>query len=141
MSVMSVGGGQFQCGWASLLPTDIADTSSHHKIDMKNYLASLRQESARQITASQFKQKRDASTGWEPLETQIQRWWSNLPDALKARQFQLVEIAGLCKGRYQDRPALRCVAQALRSLGWREARCWKQSGRNRRYWIQSSLSP
>lgn len=139
MSVMSVGGGQFQCGWVSLLPTDIADTSSHHKIDMKSYLDTLKRESSRQQAEAIRLQQRCEKPSWEPLEVQIQRWWANLPDSMKTRPFQLAEIAGACRGRYQDRPALRCVAAALRSIGWGEYRCWKKPGRNRRFWLPTSV--
>lgn len=106
--------------------------------DMKNYLDTLRRESSRQQAEASRLQKRCAKPPWEPLEVQIQRWWANAPETVKSRPFQLIEIAGVCSGRYQARPALRCVAQALRALGWREYRCWKRSGRNRRFWILSS---
>lgn len=101
---------------------------------MKAYLSSLKQESSRQQADLIRSQTRCAKPAWEPLDAQIQRWWANLPDTMKARPFQLAEIAGACRGRYQERPALRCVAAALRSIGWREYRCWKASGRNRRFW-------
>lgn len=120
---------------------DFLDSCCHHKIDMKSYLQSLKLEAERRSSDAERRRQHGASQSgsWEPLETQIQRWWVNLPDTMKTRPFQLAEIAGACKGRYQDRPALRCVAQVLRSLGWREARCWKKSGRNRRFWLPTSV--
>lgn len=71
----------------------------------------------------------------EPLEAQIRRWWANLPDCQKDRRFQLSEIAAYCHGRYKPKAALRQVAAALRTLGWREVRDWTNAGRNRRYWF------
>lgn len=106
---------------------------------MKAYLSSLKQASSRQQAETVRKQKRCAKPAWEPLEAQIQRWWANLPDTMKCPLFQLADIAGACRGRYQERPALRCVAAALRALGWRESRCWKNVGRNRRYWVPSAF--
>ena len=71
---------------------------------------------------------------FEPLEDQIRRWWANLPEDDKNRRFHITEIAAHCKGKYQERPALRDVAASLRLLGWRSKRSWKKSSRNKRYW-------
>ena len=71
---------------------------------------------------------------WEPLEIQIQRWWQSLPTTLKSRRYQITEIAGLCKGRYRDRPAQREIAKALRNCSWTESRDWSVAGRNKRTW-------
>lgn len=119
---------------------DFLDSCRHHKIDMKIYLQSLKLEAEKRSSDAERQGLRASNPKppWEPLEVQIQRWWANAPDTVKSRPFQLIEIAGVCSGRYQARPALRCVAQALRALGWREYRCWKRSGRNRRFWILSS---
>jgi len=47
------------------------------------------------------------------LETQIRRWWANLHQASKQRGFHISEVAGVCRGRFKERPALRDVAAAL----------------------------
>jgi len=101
---------------------------------MKQYIQHLRKVS--EETLSKSKQS-ECRVEWEPLEIQIKRWWANLPPIMKQRPFQIVEIAAQCKGTYRGKPALRDVANALRSLGWHEFRDWSNSGRNRRLWIQA----
>lgn len=115
--------------------TDITAISSHRKFDMKSYIDTIKQASQQAALSRKLVHTAKPTDTWQPLETQIMRWWSNLPDSLRNRRFQLIEIAGVCQGRYRERPALRFVAGALRTLGWNEKRCWKLTGRNRRYWI------
>lgn len=78
--------------------------------------------------------KRPTNSEYLPLEKQISRWWINLPPSVRQRKFQIAEIAAQCSGRYCERPALRKVAEALRSMGWHEVRDWTIHGRNRRLW-------
>jgi hypothetical protein len=75
---------------------------------------------------------------FEPLEDQIRRWWANLPEADKHRRFHITEIAAHCRGKYQERPALRDVAASLRLLGWRSMRSWKKFSRDKRFWNNPS---
>jgi hypothetical protein len=70
----------------------------------------------------------------DPLEDQIKRWWANVPEADRNRRFHITEIAAHCRGRYQAKPALREVAEALRSLRWTQMRDWRKASRNKRYW-------
>lgn len=74
---------------------------------------------------------------FEPLETQITRWWANLPQSSRERAFLISEIAGACRGRFRERPALRDVAAALRTMGWTQQRDWRKAGNNRRVWIKN----
>ena len=100
---------------------------------MKHYIHNLRKVSDQLI--GERKRVRDRNhLANESLETQIQRWWVNLPPAMRERRFQIVEIAAQCRGRFNERPALRKVACALRVLGWHESRDWSNQGKNRRYW-------
>jgi len=99
---------------------------------MKHYISNLRKVSKETLPKHKHS---ESQTEWEPLENQIQRWWVNLPTIMKNRRFQIVEIAGQCRGRFRDKPALRDVAASLRILGWAEARDWSKPARNRRYWV------
>lgn len=100
---------------------------------MRHYIQNLRKVSEQRL-ADQRLDKRVRLTGEEPLEAQIHRWWVNLPPTMQQRKFQIYEIAAQCSGKYRDRPALRQVASALRSIGWREIRDWTKQGRNHRLW-------
>jgi hypothetical protein len=100
---------------------------------MRHYIQNLRTVSEQRLAERRF-DKRGNGTAQEPLEAQIQRWWSNLPPSMQQRRFQIFEIAAQCNGKYQDRPALRQVARVLRSIGWREIRDWSTLGRNHRFW-------
>jgi hypothetical protein len=102
---------------------------------MKTYIENLKREVANRVLIRKDSISRINSDSWQPLEVQILNWWRDLPECLKYRSFKIKEIAGICKGRYQSRPALRAVASALRSIGWHEKRCWKKHGRNQRFWI------
>ena len=117
--------------------TDITDiTCSHHKLrfSMQDYIQKLREISEKSLAECKRVQCSNYPK-WEPLEIQIKKWWANLPPALRERRFQITEIAAQCKGKYQDKPALRQVAAVLRTYGWREVRVWKIQGRNCRLWI------
>ncbi len=101
---------------------------------MKTYIQNLNKMTS--LAMSKYIRNRDrtARAVFEPLETQIMRWWANLPEETRNRPFQVTEIAGVCRGRYRERPATREVAATLRSLGWTEYRDWTAEGRNRRLW-------
>ena len=101
---------------------------------MRNYIQNLRKVSE-QCLAEPKVNTRVRLTDVEPLEAQIHRWWVNLPPTMQQRKFQICEIAAQCQGKYRDRPALRQVASALRSIGWHEGRDWSKHGRNVRLWI------
>lgn len=105
---------------------------------MKHYIQNLRTVSEKRLTEHRL-DKRISWTGGEPIEAQIHRWWVNLPPAVRERKFQIVEIAYQCTGKYRPKPALRQVAAALRSSGWREIRDWTTLGRNRRLWCPPKL--
>ena len=77
----------------------------------------------------------------EPLDRQILKWWGGLPPVLQQRPYAVEEIAAQLSGKYQDRPATRDVAKALRCLGWRALRDWTTSGRGRRLWCAPIDSP
>lgn len=101
---------------------------------MRNYIQNLRKVSELRL-AEPRAAKRVKRTGEEPLESQIHSWWVNLPPRMQQRKFQIHEIAAQCQGKYRDRPALRQVASALRSIGWHEGRDWSKHGRNVRLWV------
>lgn len=95
-----------------------------------NYLDELRHaaaDAATRRTAS----KPDAPT----LDAQIESLTATLPAAVLHRPWSLDELIPRLEGKYRPRPASRSVAQALRRLGWRQERCWKKSGLNRRLWL------
>lgn len=101
---------------------------------MRHYIQNLRKVSE-QYLAEQRLDKRIGLTCEEPLEAQIHRWWVNLPPTMQQRKFHIYEIAAQCQGKYRDKPALRQVASALRTIGWHELRDWTRGGRNRRVWL------
>jgi hypothetical protein len=101
---------------------------------LRSYIRSLRVATEQKLADSERKSAPAKQANWEPIETQIQRWWANLPPTMQQRRFQIVGIAAQCYGRFRTRPALRQVAAALRSSGWREVRDWTNAGRNRRLW-------
>jgi hypothetical protein len=102
---------------------------------MKTYIEKLKIEVINRMQTNKDLVLGISNDPWQPLETQILNWWRDLPECMKSRSFKIVEIAGICKGRYQPKPALRSVAAALRSIGWHEMRCWKSRGRNQRFWV------
>ena len=102
---------------------------------MKSYIANLKAQTALQQEAVGTK-ARPLPKAWEPFESQISRWWANLPEAMRNRPFQITEIAAACHGRFRERPALRDVAAALRTLGWTTARDWRTVSGNRRIWLR-----
>lgn len=107
---------------------------------LRTYLQSLHTLTEQQLLAHEAATATKAKNHparHEPLESQIKRWWSNLPPCLKQRRFQIGEIAKNCDGRFKKNPALRDVAAALRALEWKECRDWTSAGRNRRFWIPS----
>ena len=107
-------------------------------ITLHRYIVQLRAITEQQVAASENKRAPARQAEWEPLETQIRRWWINLPSALQHRRFHISEIASICRGRHGKPPALREIASALRSLGWTEFRDWTNAGKNRRFWIPST---
>ena len=106
---------------------------------MRNYIQNLRKVSEEQRAELELRSSQP-SVEWEPLEVQINSWWSSLPPVLQLRNYQITEIAAQCKGRYRAKPALRQVATSLRALGWTQKRDWSAVGRNRRYWTNSPLT-
>lgn len=110
------------------------------QIAMKSYIDRLNKLAI--LAVSKHTQGRAGTVRavFEPLETQIRRWWVNLPQASKQRGFHISEIAGVCRGRFKERPALRDVAAALRTMGWTQQRDWRKAGNNRRVWIKNGDS-
>lgn len=107
------------------------------EVSMKHYIHNLRKVSD-QLDDTRKRVRDGNRRANESVETQIQRWWVNLPPVMRQRRFQILEVAAQCKGLYRDRPALREIANALRALGWVETRDWTTLGRNRRLWIPKS---
>ena len=103
---------------------------------MKTYIQNLNKMTI--LAVSKYAQGRAGTVRavFEPLETQITRWWANLPQSSRERAFLISEIAGACRGRFRERPALRDVAAALRVLGWTQQRDWRKAGNNRRVWMK-----
>jgi hypothetical protein len=102
---------------------------------MKSYIANLKAQAALQQEVART-QAKPLPKAWEPLESQISRWWANLPEAMRNRPFQITEIAAACHGRFRERPALRDIAAALRTLGWTTNRQWSKLDMPRRLWQQ-----
>ena len=100
---------------------------------MRHYIQNLRKVSDQNLDERTYLRRGDPAAR-ESLETQIQRWWVNLPPFTKRRRFQIKEIAVNCTGKIKPKPALREVAFALRALGWSESRDWSKQGRNHRLW-------
>lgn len=114
--------------------TDIAAATTKSGVFMKHYIEHLRKITTETLPMPKHTSSKNRSDR-ESLETQIKRWWASLPPILQQRRFQIVEIANQCRGRFRDKPALREVANALRSAGWQETRDWTNRGRNQRLWI------
>lgn len=62
-------------------------------------------------------------------------WWSGLPPSTREHPWSLDTVVDAAFSTRAKRPALRCVAQALRQLGFTERRDWTRAGRNRRQWL------
>lgn len=62
-------------------------------------------------------------------------WWAGLPPATREHPWSLDTVVDAAFPARAKRPALRCVAQALRQLGFTERRDWTLAGRNRRLWL------
>jgi hypothetical protein len=105
--------------------------SRHHKLKMKVYIDQLKVQAAELRKHALRSPKAHPS---ESLENQIKLWWTDLPPSIQYRRFHICEIAAQCNGHFKEKPALRKVASALRSLGWKDSRDWTKSGRNRRFW-------
>jgi len=101
-----------------------------------------RMEEARQL-ADQLRQARFATAlaraqGIHPDKVTnyalpLSNWLSSLPPAAKHNPWSLETImAAAYPGK---RPAPRCVATALRQLGFTQKRDWSGAGLNRRFWI------
>jgi hypothetical protein len=69
-----------------------------------------------------------------PLEQQIASILADTPPIARHRPWSVSEILPRLTGRYRERPATRDVAKALTALGWRQQRCWRKQGANRRFW-------
>ncbi len=112
----------------------------HHKLAMKTYIQNLNKMTILAVSKHAHGRADTVRAVFEPLETQIRRWWTNLPQASKQRGFHISEIAGVCRGRFKERPALRDVAAALRTMGWTQQRDWRKTGNNRRVWMKNGDS-
>ena len=96
---------------------------------MTTYLSRLRETTQQPATP----------TGtFVPLTDQIAALTAPLPPVQLHRPWTIAELLPQLQGRYQARPAARDVAQALTQLRWRRKRCWKKTGRNRRFWYPPS---
>ena len=105
---------------------------------MKTYIQNLNKMTILAVSKHAQERASAVKTVFEPLETQITRWWANLPQSSRQRAFLISEIAGACRGRFRERPALRDVAAALRTMGWTQQRDWRKAGNNRRVWIKNN---
>jgi len=85
------------------------------------------------------KQPSEPTAGCTSLTDQIQALMSPLSSMQLNRPWSIDELLPRLKGRYQQRPATREVAKALRVLGWQQKRCWKKSGLNRRFWYPPAI--
>jgi hypothetical protein len=108
----------------------------HHKLAMKTYIEHLNKLATMAVSKQTREHIGTVRPVFEPLETQITRWWANLPQSSRERAFLISEIAGVCRGRFKERPALRDVAAALRTMGWTQQRDWRKAGNNRRVWMK-----
>jgi hypothetical protein len=110
------------------------------QIAMKSYIDHLNKLAILSTSKHSRERPGSAKSVFEPLETQITRWWTNLPQASRERAFLISEIAGVCRGRFKERPALRDLAAALRTMGWTQQRDWRKAGNNRRVWMNNEYS-
>ena len=69
-----------------------------------------------------------------PLTEQVASILADTPPIARHRPWSVSEILPRLTGRYRERPATRDVAKALTALGWRQQRCWRKQGANRRFW-------
>lgn len=65
----------------------------------------------------------------------IHDWWHSMAPATRNHPWSIETIMAAAFKDKPRRPALRCVAAALRTAGWTERRDWTRAGRNRRYWL------
>jgi hypothetical protein len=81
-----------------------------------------------------MEQKRQTSSRLDYAEF-LRVWWNSMPPAVRHHPWSIETIAAAAFSGEPRHPALRCVAQALRNLGFSERRDWTRAGRNRRQWI------
>lgn len=74
----------------------------------------------------------------KPLTVQIEELMRSLPPAERQRRWTMAEFIARFLGRYTTRPHPMQVGEALRSLGWHQARDWSSEGGGRRYWVNKS---
>ena len=65
----------------------------------------------------------------------IRDWWNSMAPAVRNHPWMIETIMATAFKDQPRRPAMRCVANVLRSTGWTERRDWTRAGRNRRQWI------
>ncbi len=110
----------------------------------KQYMAKLR-AMASQRQPEPTLETQIASTPAVDYRTTIETWWNSQPPRARNHPWSLEVIAAAAFTDSPHRPAMRRVAQALRSLGFVERRDWTKAGRNRRLWIppkaESSRQP
>ena len=60
--------------------------------------------------------------------------FESMPQANVNRRWTVDELCKQLPGRYNEKPAQRMIASALRELGFTQHRDWTNAGRNRRFW-------
>lgn len=64
----------------------------------------------------------------------LKAWWQTMPPTGRQHPWSLEVVASAAFTGQPRRPALRRVAEALRTLAFTERRDWTRRGRNRRLW-------
>jgi len=71
----------------------------------------------------------------KPLEQQITELMATLPPQVRNRPWSMAELVKQLSGKYRDRPHAQNVGEALRRLGWRRVRLWRDGADGQRVWI------
>jgi hypothetical protein len=67
-------------------------------------------------------------------EKLLHGWWNSMPPSIRQHPWQIDTIMAAAFKDQPRRPAMRCVATVLRSVGFVKKRDWTRAGRNRRTW-------
>lgn len=104
---------------------------------INSYAAKLRRH-AEQVAANHAHQKAIAQKLQPPPKLDyvaiLKAWWCSMPPTVRQHPWSLEIIASAAFAYQPRRPALRRVAEALRTLEFNERRDWTRQGRNRRLW-------
>jgi hypothetical protein len=99
--------------------------------------AAAQEANREQLAQARFEAELARIKGIKPdkvtnYSTPLHDWWNSMPPPVRNHPWSIETImAAAYPGK---KPAPRCVAAALRAMGFTERRDWSNAGRNKRQW-------